>query len=376
MATPEPHQAPPQPKTKFTPLKVRGKRGASNQPPQPTKHCLEYILSETADPASNPKRRRRIKPRRAGSALIERLPLEVLEQIFLLSKNLNFPRSSLYIGRILSERVTLLRLVVEAFGPTWDLWFGCVPGTVCSYYGWERDGKRFGGDPKFQVGIQTSFFWYRMGVVIDGALQTNVLACRQVDVSVLLDAQKLWLRRQTGPRFLAMLSCPLKSFFSETVPPVDRHKPATGEDIDRCFEWEWKCHGAWCEALVYAANPRQVRLVNGVHTASEADRLPQYRRTPYLYALSKLLTRTVQEYDFNGNPMHRPPCVYSMPSSIDMHCSVQIPDELLAGPWDWAKAKLLFWLVRQGAKLASEQTWEVGVPSQSDDALKLTRWYS
>lgn len=152
MNPPQPHQAPPQPKmNKFTPLKVRGKKGASNQPPKPTsttKHRLESSLPEAA---SNPKRQRRTKPKRAGSTPIERLPLEVLEQIFLFSKNTNLPKSSPYIGRTLSERLTLLRLVVEAFGPTWDVWFGCVPGTVRSYDGWERDAKRFGGDPKFQV---------------------------------------------------------------------------------------------------------------------------------------------------------------------------------------------------------------------------------
>lgn len=218
-----------------------------------------------------------------------------------------------------------------------------------------------------------------MGRVIDGALQNNVLACGRVDVSVLLDAQKLWLRRQTAPRFLDMLSCPLECFFSETEPPVDRDKPATGEDIDRCFEWEWKCHGAWCEALVYAsATPKRPRLrVNGVYTGFAPDRLPHHRRSPRDYgALCELLSG-VEWWDMNGDPRYRkPPYLYSSPSSIHMHCGVRVPDELLAGPWDWAKAKLLFWFARQGTKLASEQTWEVGIPSQSDDAIKLTRWYS
>lgn len=235
------------------------------------------------------------------------------------------------------------------------------------------------GRPQVPGTQPTSFFPW---AIIDGALQTNVLACGRVDVPVLLDAQKLWLRRQTAPRFLDMLPCPLECFVSETEPPVDPDKPATGEDIDRSFEWAWKCHGAWCEAMVYAAEtpepPRRLGIGDDGDSGA-ADRLPQQRRTPgYFGALSELSTGIIHWYDVNGRATNSAPrVVYTTPTSIDMHFSVRIPDELLVGPWDWAKAKLLFWLVRQGTRLArEEQTWEVGVPSQSDDAIELTRWYS
>ncbi|KAK0749498.1 hypothetical protein B0T18DRAFT_107435 [Schizothecium vesticola] len=331
-------------KMKFTPLKVRGKKGASNQAQQPTgttKHRPEESLPDVADSASKPKRQRRIKPRRAGCALIERLPLEILEHIFFLSKNTDFPKSSPYIGCTLSSRLTLLRLVIEAFGPTWDVWFGCVPGAVHSYYGWEQDEKRFGGDPQFQ---------------------NHVLACHRVDVSVLLDAQKLWLRRQTAPRLLEMFPFLLKGF-TDLEPPVGHDVPATSEDIERCFEWEWNCHTAWCKALAYAATREEdalrLELGDDCFGAGAEDSIEQ---GDTLYGWE---TNEFDEYGFFfGQPNRNLVCarllsVYNTPSSIDMHSKVRIPDELLVGPLDWAKAKLLFWFVRQRAQLDDQQTWEL-----------------
>ena len=343
----------PKPRMKFTPLKVRGKKGASNQAQQPTgtiKHRPEESLTEVADLASKPKRQRRIKPRRAGSALIERLPLEILELIFILSENTNFPKSSPYIGCTLSSRLTLLRLVVEAFAPTWDVWFGCVPETVRSYYGWERDDKRFGGDPQFQVpDFVSCILW---AVCTDGALQSHVLACHRVDVSVLLDAQKLWLRQQTAPRLLGTWHFPLGRIYTHPEPPVDRDKPATSEVFERLFEWEWHYHSVWCHKLAYQADhdgeTLRIQLRDDDFDAGPEDRLQQVS--------FELLS------------------MCNTPSSIDMHPKVRIPDELLVGPLDWAKAKLLFWFIRQRAQLDDQQTWEVSILSQSDDTIKLTRW--
>lgn len=45
----------------------------------------------------------------------------------------------------------------------------------------------------------------------------------------------------------------------------------------------------------------------------------------------------------------------------DMHPKTMIPNQLLANPvaQGWESVKLLYWLVRGGATLSSEQTWEV-----------------
>lgn len=45
---------------------------------------------------------------------------------------------------------------------------------------------------------------------------------------------------------------------------------------------------------------------------------------------------------------------------ILVHKDTQIPDDLLTGPWDNDHVlQKLFWLVRAGARLSNDQTWEV-----------------
>lgn len=128
---------------RLTPIKVRGKgpRKAVFRPSERSKqltrrgHAADVAAAESRKPAP-----------------IERLPTEILQRIFLFSAALNFPRASLRIGALLSPRSFRLELIILAFGPTWDVWFGVHSGNlVQSYYGWEDDLDRFGGDPKLQV---------------------------------------------------------------------------------------------------------------------------------------------------------------------------------------------------------------------------------
>jgi hypothetical protein len=132
---------------RLTPVDVRGtrkkgvKRKAAWKPPNPKRFQLERARDQKMGHAS---RKRRI-------SLIEQLPVEILEQIFMHSENLNFPRCSLRLGHLLSAKTFLLELLVTAFKPTWDVWFGCSRGQVLSYWGYQADLARFGGKPDFQV---------------------------------------------------------------------------------------------------------------------------------------------------------------------------------------------------------------------------------
>lgn len=45
-------------------------------------------------------------------------------------------------------------------------------------------------------------------------------------------------------------------------------------------------------------------------------------------------------------------------SWLEVHRETQIPDHLLTGPWDEEAVQKLFWLVRAGARLSADQTWE------------------
>ncbi|KAK2075254.1 hypothetical protein P8C59_009397 [Phyllachora maydis] len=87
-----------------------------------------------------------------------------------MSENLSFPRSSLRIGRLLSARTFLLELIVAAFRPAWDVWFGCPKKDIQSYYGWKRDPDM-------------SFF------------QSALLACPWIDLQLILDAKQVWYRK-------------------------------------------------------------------------------------------------------------------------------------------------------------------------------------
>ena len=55
---------------------------------------------------------------------LERLPTELLENIFLYCLNLSLPACSPIIGGKLSSEAIYNKTVVAAFHPTWDTWYG------------------------------------------------------------------------------------------------------------------------------------------------------------------------------------------------------------------------------------------------------------
>ncbi len=135
----------------LTPIRVRGKK---RRPSEDKALATRPLKRRETDPVNQRPKKKRRKP----LSLEERLPLEVLERIFLMSQNLNFPRCSRRIGYLLSSRSLLLELLITAFGPTWDNWFGCVSSDVSSYWGYTSQyAAHFGGDPEFQV--RSSALW-------------------------------------------------------------------------------------------------------------------------------------------------------------------------------------------------------------------------
>lgn len=139
---------------KLTPIRVRGKRrlpeeGAEGEGAKRSK--AQALDREALASAA----RARLKARKSSKfkmALILRvLPLEVLEDIFLLSENVNFATSSPLLGCRLSARVTLVNFVTAAFAPTWEQFFAVELVTYRSYNGWFRDFDRLPGNASFQV---------------------------------------------------------------------------------------------------------------------------------------------------------------------------------------------------------------------------------
>ena len=129
----------------LTPIHVRGKR----RRPGEAKLCAAQLPKRRNMAAFEGRPRKR---RRRPLTLEYRLPLEVLERIFIMSENVNFARASPRLGWMFSNRNFLLELLITAFGPTWDNWFGCVSSEITSYRGYiTQDAARFGGSPEFQV---------------------------------------------------------------------------------------------------------------------------------------------------------------------------------------------------------------------------------
>ncbi|GAP93006.1 putative actin cortical patch protein [Rosellinia necatrix] len=157
----------------LTPIKARGKRRPKGQ--------QLPVAPSPKRPKRRPGHGERAGTRRPKASHIEMsMPLEVLERIFWLSENVNFPRAGPRLGRLLSGPSTLRETFLAAFGPTWDVWFGCVDDrgtaypTVQSYVGWDRDRDRFGGNPNFQA---------------------DLLACSWTTIDMILDCWDIWVRR-------------------------------------------------------------------------------------------------------------------------------------------------------------------------------------
>lgn len=132
----------------LTPIRIPGKRRRKGEP------AVALVLRKRTKGDKTEKRSKKISKPRA-SYLEKKLPLEIVERIFWMSENVNFLRSGLRIGQLLSGEPTRRETFLQAFGPTWDVWFGCTKGSagIKSYHGWQQDSTRFGGSPDFQVRI-------------------------------------------------------------------------------------------------------------------------------------------------------------------------------------------------------------------------------
>jgi hypothetical protein len=140
----------------LTPIRIKGKGGQKKtwKAPDPQR-VLKRQRSEDATgdgDKDGTRHRRRLRTKRLA-APIELLPSEVLERILFMSMNFNFLRSSRRIGYRFSSRSFLTGLLVDAFAPNWELWFGCPLDKIRSYYRYRWDYQRVGGDPEFQVPI-------------------------------------------------------------------------------------------------------------------------------------------------------------------------------------------------------------------------------
>lgn len=235
------------------------------------------------------------KTKRAKPSYLERkLPFEIVERIFWASENVNFAKSSLRIGKLLSGLSTRRETFLEAFGPTWDVWFGCFrdrPGSirpaVNSYYQWETDSSRFGGNPEFQ---------------------STLLRYSWVNISFILECWDIWIQRHAR---------------------------------DRYFQHQWFWGGDEASSNMI---PREQEDTGGYNNVNKPAR--EY----FLHDYDAFCSRALEESllrQFIGV------------GYLEVHPDIEIPEELLTGPWNEEATQKLFWLFRAGARLSDNQTWEL-----------------
>ncbi|KAK9414263.1 hypothetical protein SUNI508_02362 [Seiridium unicorne] len=263
----------------LTPIRIPGKRRRKGEPP---------IVFDTIPrkekgkgKSKRTKRQKVVKPR--ASYLERQLPLEIMERIFWMSENVNFAKSGPRVGHLLSGESTRRATFMQAFGHTWDVWFGCHSDNdtgIRSYHGWQEDPARFGGNPDFQSAL-LRYSW--------------------VDVSFILDCMDAWVKRSARNRFF-------------------QHQKLWGDSNSlRKLDDDPGGFGNFRSARQYFEH----------------------------------------DYDaFCSKVHHDLPALNGQPSLIEIHPDTQIPDNLLTGPWDEGATQKLFWLVRAGARLSADQTWE------------------
>ncbi|KAK4236307.1 hypothetical protein C8A03DRAFT_45685 [Achaetomium macrosporum] len=272
----------------LTPIKVkgRGRQKKAWRPPDPRRVMEKRKRTQDDGPVEGadgwcPKRFKSKKP----PAPIENLPVEILERIILMSRNLNVLFSSVRIGKRFSHPHFLTEVVEEAFGPTWDKLFAHPRTRKMMLRHADQRVFDLPGDPVFQ---------------------SAVLACRWVNVRLVLAAQQKWARRTGGPEWFDKLP--------EHHPR--RHRALRRmKNVKRRYEKDWVGFKVGCMDFL---DP------------------PEFADPPEVWL---------------GMLLH-------IDKRIDVHPQTRIPPRLLTGPFDWDSIRLLFWLVRGGARLQPEHAWD------------------
>ncbi|ATY61679.1 hypothetical protein CCM_06536 [Cordyceps militaris CM01] len=158
---------------KLTPVRIRGKRKASNTATSTTPRPSKMLRS-----LQDVKHMRQRQPR----TTLDRLPTEILEKILLYSGSVALPQCSPVVGAKLSSRATLLRFFIWGFHDTWDQWFGVPFREVL-------EGPKPKDDARGARSPQEAKYFPCDG---DPELQSALLELPWVDMDLILRAQQTW----------------------------------------------------------------------------------------------------------------------------------------------------------------------------------------
>ncbi|KAK4194597.1 hypothetical protein QBC40DRAFT_259859 [Triangularia verruculosa] len=295
----------------LTPIKVKGRgRRKKWQPPDPSRIRNNRRKREDEDDQENAashssKSPKRLKKNGNKKSELEQLPTELFWPIAVMSQNPNLMMVNKQFRKTLSARSFLLELAVGAFGPTWDKYFGLSKASLLASRQHETD--QCPGDYKFQG---------------------DVLAARWMNIDLLLQAQQVWYRQQGTKR------CWKKS---------------------QCIYWTLNTQ---------TPQDQEGQQAEGVHEAQEAG-----DKEPDVPEIQVWFDQEWQEFrgafsavDDHGS--YKRGLIMGIAEDknkgyLDLHPLTPVPDRLLKGPFDLQKTKLLFWLVRGGARILPQHSWEV-----------------
>ncbi|KAI1259850.1 hypothetical protein F5Y18DRAFT_407941 [Xylariaceae sp. FL1019] len=289
----------------LTPIQIRGKRRRKGDPPP---------APRSKRPRNKDDKKRNMKPRPKASDIQRSLPLEILEQIFWWSENVNLPKASPLLGSRLSGPPTLRKTFNQAFGPTWDVWFGCIRGSIVledpdehleinSYSGWATDKGAFGGNPDFQSAVLNESW---------------------VTIDLILDCWDIWVRKYARNRTLV-------------------HAPL------------WKDPGS-----INPAEPYDAYVEQNLDVVTEPGQIKEARH--YFFHDYKLHRQFLEDMGNQWSPLWT-----GRFNWMQVHPDTRFPEALLTGPWDEAATQKLFWLVRGFPEIWAHRSetiasWEVTKP--------------
>ncbi|KAJ4386713.1 hypothetical protein N0V93_009611 [Gnomoniopsis smithogilvyi] len=324
---------------KLTPIKVRGKRGQ----PKLSKGYLDNGTckgKEIEAPGwyGQPEAKRakkhhaRFNDGIGGTLMMSKaiprllqLPQEVLERVFIASKNLALPLVNHELCRRLSTDSIKYQLVGAAFGPTWHAWYGLDNAQVHSYHGWNSDTDRSAGDAAFQ---------------------STILACSWAKLPLLLTSFDVWIRKHSLGR----------PYF--TVPKMSEERLRQAPEPGSLYDWAYRDIDLKSSKSLHCPDMTMRQKL-----AFDLENFQAFIATQRMHARTNAATTGGQVYS---------PAQEHLRALLGMHLEVHpgaiIPNDLLSGPYEseddesiaigQEKAQRLFWLVRGGACLQEDQTWE------------------
>ncbi|TGO88703.1 hypothetical protein BPOR_0146g00060 [Botrytis porri] len=177
------------------PLKKKSSKGAS----QASKPFTSILRESKVRTLKN------IKSRRKMSEL-EKLPTEILEQIFFGCWNLSLPACSPVIGGKLSSAAVYNKIIITAFGPVWDRWYGQLldPGLDLDYSG-------------------------------NSSLQSTILKFRWAKLPILLQGQDLWVQKNALERPFQLALGMAAFHHGDNIEGIDPKNASAAELLDDDF---------------------------------------------------------------------------------------------------------------------------------------------